>query len=194
MTTPIRPGREPEAAVRSSGPSAVGPSTLAGRHGQVGGATVGGASGLPEDSGPGGAPGDVCTILVGPFLLAIDVRPIVEVHDLGEVTPVPGAAPTVVGLVNLRSAVVPVVDVRAWLGCREGRPADSIVLIVRSPSGPVGLLGDDIGGVVHLERPPERLPGALPEPLAGEARGLVETELGLAVWVDPVALFDELAR
>jgi len=194
VTTRIRPGPEPEATTRSSGLSVVGPAPLAGRRGQVGGATVGGGGGLPEDAGASGAPGDVCTILVGPFLLAIDVRPIVEVHDLGEVTPVPGAAPTVVGLVNLRSAVVPVVDVRAWLRCGEGRPMDSIVLIVRSPGGPVGLLGDDVGGVVHLERPPERLPGALPEPLAGEARGLFETEFGLAVWVDPVALFEELAR
>lgn len=194
VTTRVRPDLDLGATGRLSGQTAASPVVAAGRRDTTNGVAIGTAGGMTGGSGPSGAPFDVCTIRVGRFLLAIDVRPVVEVHDLGEVTPVPGAAPTVVGLVNLRSAVVPVVDLRAWLGGREPRPIDSIVLIVTSPGGPVGLLGDDVGGVVHLDRPPERLPGSLPEPLSGLARGLVETDAGPAVWIDPVALFDELAH
>ena len=50
---------------------------------------------------------------------AVPVAHVLEVAELGEVTPVPGAPPTVLGVRNLRGQVLPVIDLAAVLGARR---------------------------------------------------------------------------
>jgi purine-binding chemotaxis protein CheW len=109
-------------------------------------------------------------VRVGAGRYAFDVRDVREVEECQPMTAVPGAPAELVGVCNLRGAVLPVVQVNRLLG-QEPSPARFIVVadvdwIV------AGVTVDDILGV-------EELPAQLePEPAAGvRGRALVDGEL-----------------
>jgi len=58
---------------------------------------------------------------------ALPVEQVLEVADLGEIAPVPGAPAEIVGVRNLRGQVLPVVALAAVLGLGDGRPQRVVV-------------------------------------------------------------------
>jgi chemotaxis signal transduction protein len=80
---------------------------------------------------------------------ALRVEDVLEVADFAGVTPVPGAAAEVLGVRNLRGAVLPVVDLATVLGLpRMGAPAH---LVVAEQGGrTAGLTVDSVTGVESL--------------------------------------------
>jgi purine-binding chemotaxis protein CheW len=89
-----------------------------------------------------------------------------EVHGVipqQRLTRVPLAPPALRGLMNLRGAIVPGIDLRRRLNLAERPGRDPWTnVIVQSATGPVSLLIDEIGDVVDiaedaLEPPPETL-------------------------------------
>ncbi len=69
---------------------------------------------------------------LGPETLAADLSDILEARPLPELTPVPGAPGYVLGLVNLRGAIHPVVDLAPLLGL-PARDLSAEPHIVRAP-------------------------------------------------------------
>jgi len=93
-------------------------------------------------------------------------------------TRVPGAAPYVLGLVQVRSRVLPVVDLRLRFGLAERAPTlDSRILIVQHGSRAVGLLADSAREVLRIDPQQFHPP---PELVAEQAAGYVTqvAELG----------------
>jgi purine-binding chemotaxis protein CheW len=80
---------------------------------------------------------------------ALPVDDVLEVAELGEVTPVPGAGSAVLGVRNLRGQVVPVVELAAVLGLEAGREPARIV-IVEQGGRRAGLAVDGVAGVQQL--------------------------------------------
>jgi purine-binding chemotaxis protein CheW len=67
-------------------------------------------------------------------------------------TRVPRAPPSVLGVINLRGRVVPVVDLRAFLGvASHGLPATRVVLLDRGRRE-LGLLITDVEGIERIEK------------------------------------------
>ncbi|BDG09106.1 chemotaxis protein CheW [Anaeromyxobacter paludicola] len=78
-----------------------------------------------------------------------------EILQLEPITKVPGTPPSVRGVINLRGAVVPVVDLALKFGLPETVPTRrTCVLVVESALGGeravVGLLADSVDEVVEL--------------------------------------------
>jgi purine-binding chemotaxis protein CheW len=75
-----------------------------------------------------------------------------EVAPLDSITRVPGLPFCFAGLTTFRGDIVPVVDVRGFLGLPELRPerADSI-LVVESDGAPVGVWVDRMQGLVAVD-------------------------------------------
>jgi len=99
-------------------------------------------------------------VRVGVGRYAFDVRDVREVEDRPPLTPVPGAPDGIVGVCNLRGAVLPVVQIDHLLGqaLDTGR-----FLVVATADGMVaGIVVDEILGV-------EPLPAELD---AGSTRGV----------------------
>lgn len=72
---------------------------------------------LAESALPEGPPaGWACVVLLGGLPFAVDVTDVREVVVLDATTAVPGAPPAVIGVMNLRGTVVPVVEARPLLG------------------------------------------------------------------------------
>lgn len=99
--------------------------------------------------------GQVLTFLLDQEVFALDIRPVREIVQYATVTPVPLMPRFVRGIVNLRGAVVPVIDLRARFG-RSGAPADRRTCIVIFDTGAagerleLGLVVDAVSEVVDL--------------------------------------------
>jgi purine-binding chemotaxis protein CheW len=80
---------------------------------------------------------------------ALPVDAVLEVAELEGVTPVPGATTTVLGVRNLRGAVLPVVDLAGVLGLRRADGPQRIV--VAAEGGRIAALAvDSVAGVESL--------------------------------------------
>lgn len=98
---------------------------------------------------------------VGDAEYALPAPSILHLEAYEGATPVPGAAPHVAGLVQMRGRLVTVVDVRARFGLPPiAHAIDRRVIVVRSNGRIVGLLVDSAREVLQLDptdftKPPE---------------------------------------
>jgi purine-binding chemotaxis protein CheW len=80
---------------------------------------------------------------VGDADYVVPASAVLQMETFEGATRVPGAAPFVAGLVQVRGRVVPVVDVRARFGLAPAeRTLDSRIVVVRDGERPVALLVD----------------------------------------------------
>ena len=114
-----------------------------------------------------------CTFFVRGMLFGLEVTCIQEVIRYQPVTPVPLTASTIAGLINLRGQIVTAIDLRVRLGLPPRDPEERpLNVVVRTADGPVSLLVDDVGDVIHVdeetfERPPETLGDAARDLIRG---------------------------
>lgn len=92
---------------------------------------------------------------------AVEILSVQEIRGMCPLTPLPNSPPKVCGVMNLRGAVVPVVDTRAALGLAPGEYNKFTVIIVLSVRGrTIGFVVDRVSDVLtfsesDIERVPE---------------------------------------
>ena len=120
-----------------------------------------------------------CTFRLRDAHYGIDLARVQEVLRPLPVTRLPLAPRSIVGLMNLRGRIVPVVDLADVLVRPAATAAPAGLVVVRSSDGPVALTVDAIGDVwraeAHASQPPAL--AAVPAPDGGGA--LVERTLAL---------------
>ncbi|HEU6436513.1 MAG TPA: chemotaxis protein CheW [Nitratidesulfovibrio sp.] len=189
-----------------------------GNHGQTPQGDTGGRStaATPGTSGaPRGAgrpalsqgPGPVAFIrrllalTLGDERFALDIGVVREVLDFGELTRIPRMPRYVRGVVNLRGAAVPVVDLRTRLGMGTvERTVHSRIVIVEVPVPAeagggitlVGALADAVREVIEIDaavvEPPPRMGASVP---ADVLDGVFRHEGRHVLLLDADRLFDE---
>jgi purine-binding chemotaxis protein CheW len=90
-------------------------------------------------------------IRLGAEHYALDLDHVLEVVELGEVTPVPGSEPTLIGLRNLRGEILPALDTSGLLGI-AGESLPRSLVVVSDGDRRAGLAVDE---VIDLGRLPE---------------------------------------
>ena len=116
---------------------------------------------------------------------AVAVENVIEVAELGTLSPVPGAAGAVLGVRNIRGEVLPVFDLASVLGIRsESLP--QCLLVTEHGSLRAGFAIDEVTDVCELPPIAEETHSKL---LAGAALD----DSGLIGVVDVQLLFSELA-
>jgi purine-binding chemotaxis protein CheW len=110
---------------------------------------------------------------VGDADYVLPAEVVVQMESYSGATPIPGAAPFVAGIVQIRGKVIPVIDLRA----RFGLPAlpltlDSRVIVIRHQERLVGLLADSAREVLKLD---SNQFGPPPEVIAQQAQGFVQS-------------------
>jgi purine-binding chemotaxis protein CheW len=126
---------------------------------------------------------DVLRFRLGAERYAIEARHAIEVHALRQLAPVPCCPPHIVGVVNARGRMLPVVDLRRFFELREGGLADlHRVIHVQSGGLELGILADM--GLDTFELDPRELHP--PPATLGGARG----EYVLGVTAEPLILLD----
>ena len=85
---------------------------------------------------------------------ALPVTDVLEVADIGDITPVPGAVNAVIGLKNLRGTVITVVDLAAIMEISAIDPRQQIV-VAEEGGRQVALAVDSVVGVEPVPKPSE---------------------------------------
>ncbi|MEW6728676.1 MAG: chemotaxis protein CheW [Pseudomonadota bacterium] len=113
---------------------------------------------------------------------AVDILRVQEIREWGAVTPVPNTAPFVRGVMNLRGAVVPVIDLRLRMGLPEAAYSTQTVVIVihvhaEERTRIMGMVVDAVAEVYDLRldqiRPP---PEVTAQGLDNHVSGLIDIE------------------
>ena len=114
-----------------------------------------------------------CTFFLDGLRFGVDVHKVQEVVPYQEMTRVPLAPPTVLGLLNLRGQIVTGIDLRRRLELPE-RPTENLPMnvVLRGEDSPVSFLVDDVGEVIEVaadtcQRPPETLQAHVRELIQG---------------------------
>lgn len=132
---------------------------------------------LTQDRAAAGAPTQkFLTFLLAEEAYGIDIAEVQEIVAALPITRVPGAAPYVRGVVNLRGRVIPIIDLRARLELgRVEIDARSCIIVVRTDAARLGLLVDRVSEVADIapadiQAVPEVGPAARTEFLRGIGR------------------------
>jgi purine-binding chemotaxis protein CheW len=97
--------------------------------------------------------GDVVAFRVGEQDYCIDIDVVREIRGWSPTTVLPHAPPYVTGVINLRGAVVAVVDLAARLGLGRTVPTPRhVVIIITLGTQTIGLLADVVSDILSLSQ------------------------------------------
>jgi purine-binding chemotaxis protein CheW len=116
----------------------------------------------------------------------IEITKVQEIILMGEITRVPQTPPYIKGLINLRSTVIPIVDLRQRFGLTQEEASDETRIMVVNVSGrTIGIIVDGVSEVLRISRDQIAAP---PPTVAGLGReyltGLVKLEKRLLILLD----------
>jgi purine-binding chemotaxis protein CheW len=98
-----------------------------------------------------GVSGKFLTFQVADEEYGIGINSVREIIGTLPITPVPGSPPEMMGVVNLRGKVIPVVSMRVRFGMPPGElHPQNVILVVDGRSGPIGLYADRVKEVANF--------------------------------------------
>ena len=125
-------------------------------------------------------------------LIGIPLRKILTISKVLDIVKVPYTSSVIVGVMNLRGEIIPVLSLKRILDLSESKEPTRIV-VLDSSHGKAGVLVDNIVGVVRV--PSERLE---PNPMVGRYSAYVshvaQTEYGLMEILDVERFVDSLVK
>jgi purine-binding chemotaxis protein CheW len=101
------------------------------------------------------AASQVLTFMIGDATYGIDIPCVQEIRGWSAVTRLPHAPADVLGVLNLRGTIVPILDLRLRFGCTDVQytPVTVIIVVsVSSPKGPrdFGMVVDAVSDVIDI--------------------------------------------
>ncbi len=92
---------------------------------------------------------ELISFRIGEQEFCVDIMAVREIRGWTQATPLPQAPSYVRGVINLRGAVLPIVDLSARLGLGDTEPSvRNVIIVVRIGSRLVGLLVDAVSEVL----------------------------------------------
>jgi len=134
-----------------------------------------------------------CNFLLNGEWYGQDIRYIHEVNRLRSITEMPGAPPYILGVINLRNQVIPVMDLRRRIGLPSAAfTKDSRVIVVEYEGSLLGILVDMVSQV--LELPTSRITAPPASTVTGANRfisGIGQLDDRLVFFLDIERIFRE---
>ena len=96
-------------------------------------------------------PKNLVTFRLDRQVFALPIEPIVQIVEMVTITPLPQASDSLEGVINVRGAAVPVVNLRRHFGMAETpQLLDAHIILVRHKEQMVGLIVDQVLSVLDL--------------------------------------------
>jgi purine-binding chemotaxis protein CheW len=149
--------------ITASGPSEVG-HTLSGVHGTL----------------------QLVSFHLGSELYGIEITKVREIILITGITRIPQMPHYLKGLINLRSTVIPVVDLRALFGLPEGEMTDeSRIMVIQANGRTIGIVVDAVSEVLRVKQEQIAPPPPTVEKLGRDyLTGLVKLDNHLLILLD----------
>ncbi|NMC20141.1 MAG: chemotaxis protein CheW [Thermogutta sp.] len=124
---------------------------------------------------------------------AVEITKVQEIILMGEITKVPQTPAYIKGLINLRSSVIPIVDLRLRFGLPPQDGTDETrIMVVNVRGKTIGIIVDAVSEVLRISRDQIAPP---PPTVAGLGReyltGLVKLDKRLLILLDIERILDE---
>lgn len=95
---------------------------------------------------------ELISFRIGDQEFCVDIMSVREIRGWTPATPLPRAPGFMLGVINLRGAVLPVIDLSARLGLGQTAPtARSVIIVVRLDNHLVGLLVDAVSDILTID-------------------------------------------
>ena len=140
---------------------------------------------------------EIVSFHLGDQEFCIDIMAIREIRGWAPVTPMPHTPPYVLGLINLRGAVIPVIDMACRLGMKMTEPSERSAIIVTDIAGKlVGLLVEQVSDMMTIKSEAlQPAPEIIPEAQRAFCRGIVALEKTMVCFLNlDTVIADELAQ
>lgn len=121
----------------------------------------------------------------------LETKSIREIRGWGKSTPVPHSPREVMGVMDLRGTVIPIVDLAIKLGMEPvGSSERSAIVVTEVSSGILGLVVDGVSDLLTVARQlVQPVPSGVHRGMAGFAHGMITHEIGLICFLDLDGLF-----
>lgn len=105
-----------------------------------------------ESNQPASRDAHIVILKSGDGFYGIDIKLVQEIVLMQEITEVPGSAPHIAGMTDLRGRVIPVADFATLLGHQPSeRTEDTRILVVEHESSHIGLIVDAVTEVMLVD-------------------------------------------
>jgi purine-binding chemotaxis protein CheW len=106
---------------------------------------------IAESAVPGSARKELIAFRIGAQEFCVDIQAVREIRGWTPATPLPHSPGFVRGVINLRGAVLPVIDLAARLGLPAAEPsARHVIIVSRIGHQLVGLLVDAVSDILTV--------------------------------------------
>jgi purine-binding chemotaxis protein CheW len=128
---------------------------------------------------------ELISFRIGDQEFCLDIMAVREVRGWAAATPLPHSPAYVRGVINLRGAVLPILDLKARLGLGQTEPTPrSVIIVVHIDHRLVGLLVDGVSEVLEVERASvQATPSVGCETVERFVRGIIPIQGRMISWI-----------
>ena len=133
---------------------------------------------------------------IGDQEFCVNIMSVREIRGWTQATPMPHAPPYVMGVINLRGAVLPIIDMSARLGMKVAEPtARHVIIVAQVKSKVVGLLVEAVSDILTItEDNIQPVPEISSDLEKQYARGILAIDTRMICLIELDALFPEKAH
>jgi len=139
----------------------------------------------------------VCLFSIGEDIYALPVDLLTEIIITQKIFPVPTTPSHILGIINLRGNIVPIVDIRSILSVSQQSPTTGQIAVVRHGTIVLGIVVDNVYEVISV---PESSLLTVPTDYATQSgknrsrffRGIIQREDCLAALLNMDRIYEEI--
>jgi purine-binding chemotaxis protein CheW len=128
---------------------------------------------------------ELISFRIGDQEFCLDIMAVREIRGWTPATPLPHSPPYVQGVINLRGAVLPILDLKARLGLGPVEPTPrSVIIVTHIGQRLVGLLVDGVSEILAADRETiQPTPNVGCETVTRFVRGIIPVDGRMVSWI-----------